>query len=183
MHARGHRTLPVGGLDEGLVTEVGTGPAPRAPDFSYLDADGGEGSLLALLSRGPVLLVLFTPPGGEARLQRLAAADKVLTDAGVHILALPLTQSAGTTVPSSHFVGTADASVAMAYRLLAAVPRYDQAMLASHLEFLIDRNGYVRALWLPQETAAWDDVHSLVQLVGQLAKRPLAPSAAVAHAH
>jgi hypothetical protein len=41
----------------------------------------------------------------------------------------------------------------------------------------------VRALWLPQETAAWDDVRSLLQLVGQLTKRPLAPYAAAAHTH
>jgi hypothetical protein len=70
-----------------------------------------------------------------------------------------------------------------AYRVIAAVPRYDLAMSTSHLEFLIDPSGYVRALWLPEETAAWDDVRSLVQLVGQLAKRPLAPYAAGAHVH
>jgi hypothetical protein len=48
--------------------------------------------------------------------------------------------------------------------------------------FLIDRGGYVRALWLPQETAAWEDVRSLAALVGQLAKRPLAPYSA-GHGH
>jgi hypothetical protein len=49
-------------------------------------------------------------------------------------------------------------------------------------EFLIDSRGYVRALWLPRETAAWDDVRSLVPLVGQFAKRPLAPYSS-GHAH
>jgi putative copper export protein/mono/diheme cytochrome c family protein len=176
------RTLPVGGLDEGLVTEVGPGPAPRAPDFSYLDAEGKEGSLQVLLTRGPVLLVLFTPSDSETRLQHLASAEKALADVGLGILALPLTESVIGSEPNPRFAATADASVALAYRLIAAVPRYDLAMSTSHLEFLIDRSGYVRALWLPQETAAWDDVRSLVPLVGQLAKRPLAPYAA-AHAH
>jgi hypothetical protein len=55
--------------------------------------------------------------------------------------------------------------------VIAAVPRCDLAMTTSHVEFLMDRHGYVRALWLPQETAASTDVQSLVQLVGQLAKR------------
>src|SRR5437899_5193853 len=77
------RTLPVGGLDEGLATEVGTGPAPRAPDFPYVDADGEASSLQSLLTRGPVLLLLFTPSNSAARLQRLAAASKMLGDAGL----------------------------------------------------------------------------------------------------
>jgi hypothetical protein len=55
--------------------------------------------------------------------------------------------------------------------VIAAVPRCDRAMSTSHLGFLMVRHGYVRALWLPQETAASTDVQSLVQLVGQLAKR------------
>jgi mono/diheme cytochrome c family protein/uncharacterized membrane protein len=177
------RTLPVGGLDEGLVTEVGNGPAPPAPDFSYTDGEGREGSLQALLTRGPVLLVLFTPSDSETRLRRLAAAEKALAVAGLSILALPLTESVTMAGKSPPLVATAGASVPVAYRLLAAVPRYDLAMSARHLEFLVDRSGYVRALWLPQETAAWDDVRSLVQLVGQLAKRPLAPYSAAAHVH
>jgi putative copper export protein/mono/diheme cytochrome c family protein len=177
------RTLPVGGLDEGLVTEVGAGPVPRAPDFSYVDAAGEQGSLQALVTRGPVLLVLFTPSDSETRLRRLAAAEKALADAGLAILALPLTESVTGPGQTPRFVAIADASVALAYRLIAAVPRYDLAMSTSHLEFLIDRCGYVRALWLPQETAAWDDVRSLVPLVGQLAKRPLAPYSAAAHVH
>jgi putative copper resistance protein D len=176
------RTLPVGGLEEGLATEVGTGPAPRAPDFSYVDADGKESSLQTLLERGPILLVLFTPSSDGVRLQRLAAADKELTDAGLGLLALPLSESSTTPPGGPRFVGAADASVALAYRVIAAVPRYDLAMSATHLELLIDPQGYVRALWLPQETVAWDDVRSLAPLVGQLAKRQLAPYSA-AHAH
>jgi putative copper export protein/mono/diheme cytochrome c family protein/peroxiredoxin len=176
------RTLPVGGLEEGLATEVGTGPAPRAPDFSYVSADGKEGSLQDLLTSGPVLLALFTPSTSGARLQRLATAHNMLSEAGLGILAVPL-GSARITPADPHFVATADASVALAYRTIAAVPRYDLAMSARHLEFLIDRQGYVRALWLPQETIAWDDVRSLVQLVGQIAKRPLAPYSAAKHVH
>ncbi len=103
-------------------------------------------------------------------------------DVGLGILALPVTESVTGSGSNPRFVATADASVALAYRLIAAVPRYDLAMSTSHLEFLIDPSGYVRALWLPRETAAWDDVRSLVSLVGQLAKRPLAPYSA-GHAH
>jgi hypothetical protein len=146
-------------------------------------ADGEEGSLQDLLTSGPVLLVLFTPSDSGVRLQRLAGAQKTLSEAGLRILAVPLMESAGPTQTNPRFVATADASVALAYRRIAAAPRYDLAMSAKHLEFLIDRQGYVRALWMPQETIAWDDVRSLVQLVGQLAKRPLAPYSGAVHVH
>ncbi len=178
------RTLPIGGLDEGLVTEVGEGPAPRAPDFTFEAADGAEGSLQDRLRSGPLLLVLFTPSSAGPRLQRLAAAERTLANAGLGILALPLADESGTTsAPDPHFVAKADASVAATYRVLAAFPGYAPPKPASHLEFLIDGNGYVRALWLPEETIAWKDVGSLVNLIDQLAKRPLAPGAASGHAH
>lgn len=38
------------------------------------------------------------------------------------------------------------------YRVLAAVPGYAPPNPASHLEFLIDGDGYVGALWLPGKT-------------------------------
>ena len=118
-----------------------------------------------------------------ARLHRLAAADKMLTETGLGILAVPLTEGAAITAPSPRFVVAADSSVALAYRVIASVPRYDLAMSTRHLEFLIDRNGYVRALWMPEETSAWDDPRNLVQLVGQLASRPLAADASSMHLH
>jgi len=107
-----------------------------------------------------------------------------LADAGLRILALPLTDGGGpSSAPLPHFVATADASVAAAYRVIAAPPGYAPRKPASHLEFLIDGNGYARALWQPEQTIAWDDVRSLVNLVGQLARRPLAPGSAPVHAH
>jgi putative copper export protein/mono/diheme cytochrome c family protein len=178
------RTLPIGGLDEGLVDEVVEGSAPRAPDFVFETADGAEGSLQDLLRSGPLLLVLFTPSSAGPRLQRLAAAEGTLVDAGLAILALPLADEGGSTMaPVPHFVARTDASVAATYRVIAAVPGYAPPRPARHLEFLIDGNGYVRALWLPEETIAWNDVGSLVNLVGQLAKRPLARGATPGHAH
>lgn len=178
------RTLPVGGLEEGLVDEVGEGSAPRAPDFTFETADGREGSLQDLLRNGPLLLVLYTPAAAAPRLQRLAAAERTLADAGLGILALPLADGdAPNSAPLPHFVAQADASVAATYRMLAAAPGHPPRKPASHLEFLIDRNGFARALWRADETMAWSDVGNLLTLVRQLEKRPLAPASQPAHIH
>jgi putative copper resistance protein D len=178
------RTLPVGGLDEGLVDEVSEGSAPRAPDFTFETADGREGSLQDLLSSGPLLLVLFTPSASAPRLQRLAAAERSLADAGLGILALPLAdESSPASGPLPDFVARADATVAATYRVLAAAPGCAPPKPARHLEFLIDRNGFARAVWRPDETMAWDDVGNLLRVVRQLEKRLLAPGASSTHAH
>jgi putative copper resistance protein D len=176
------QTLPVGGLDEGLLDEVG-GSAPRAPDFAFEFADGGSDTLLNLAQSGPVLLVLFTPSASERRLQRLAAAATTLEAAGLRILALPLGDpDARLETPAPDFVARADASVAVAYRVLADAPGYPSPRPPRHLEFLIDTNGYARAVWLPENTIAWDEASSLLELVHELATRPLAPVAA-GHQH
>ncbi|HEX3501179.1 MAG TPA: CopD family protein [Stellaceae bacterium] len=178
------RMLPVGGLDEGLVDEVGEGSAPRAPDFTFETADGREGSLQDLLRSGPLLLVLYTPSAAVPRLQRLAAAERTLADAGLGILALPLAdESIRNSASLPHFAARADASVAATYRVLAAAPGHPPRKSASHLEFLIDRNGFARALWRADETMAWNDVGNLLNLIRQLDKRPLAPAAQPAHIH
>jgi putative copper export protein/mono/diheme cytochrome c family protein len=176
------QTLPVGGLDEGLLDEVG-GSAPRAPDFDFEFADGASDTLLNLARSGPVLLVLFTPSASARRLQRLAAAEATLEAAGLRILALPLDdRDASPETPFPNFVARSDASVALAYRVLADAPGYPSARPQRHLEFLIDTNGYARAVWAPESTIAWNEVSSLLELVHELATRPLAP-VAVGHQH
>jgi putative copper export protein/mono/diheme cytochrome c family protein len=181
-------TLPIGGLDEGLVTEVGGGSAPRAPDFAFQAADGRESSLRDLLAGGPVLLVLYTPPGSMARLQHLATAEQRLQAAGLQLLALPSDEALAEGVREaagqlSDFAARADPSVVATYRLIAAPPGYQPPKPPPHLEILIDRDGFARAAWRPDETIAWAETQSLLALVRQLATRPLSPSAALAHQH
>jgi hypothetical protein len=115
-------------------------------------------------------------------LQHLAAGEKALADAGLGILALPLTESVTGSGRNPSFRRHCGCKCRASLPLDCGGPAYDLAMSTSHLEFLIDRGFYVRALWLPQETAAWEDVRSLASLVGQLAKRPLAPYSA-GHGH
>ena len=177
------RTLPIGGLDEGLVTEVGSGTAPRAPDFTFSEPDGRERSLQDLLRNGPVLLALFTLPGSTERLHRLARGQKALEAAGLQILALPSGGKVGSSGPLPDFVAQSDPSVTEIYRLIAAPPGYAPPTAPPHIEILIDREGLARAAWRPDETIAWSETDSLVSLVRQLATRRLAPPSSFGHQH
>ncbi|MBV8649832.1 MAG: CopD family protein [Alphaproteobacteria bacterium] len=170
------RTLPVGGLDDGLTPEI-SDMAPRAPDFSFVAADGSETAMSSLLSQGPLLLVLFTAPDSQARLQELEAVRASLSKAGLQILALPLgDQGDAGKAAAESFVATAGPAVSEIYRVIATA-RADKAPPApTHLEFLIDRDGYLRALWQPGESPGWQDSGALADDVRQLATRPVTTS-------
>jgi mono/diheme cytochrome c family protein/uncharacterized membrane protein len=173
------RTLPVGGLDNGLTPSIAETVAPRAPDFSFDGADGQENSLQDRLAQGPLLLVLFSPSEGLSRLRRLAASRSVLAAAGLRVLAVPLeAEASGATMPD--IVGRADPSVAAVYRLIATA-RSDHEEMPRHLEFLIDRDGNLRALWRPDLAGGWNDLQVLQQEVDRLKAHPLAPPAMPTH--
>ncbi len=93
-----------------------------------------------------VLLVLYTLPGSRGRMTELARHYGTLSVLGVEVVAVPPRSSPeaiaelGQSPPVLFPVvtdGTED--VAAAYRLFARD--------AAHAEFLIDRQGYIRAIW------------------------------------
>jgi putative copper resistance protein D len=47
----------------------------------------------------------------------------------------------------------------------------------THMEFLVDRQGYIRARWIPPEQPGWDDLTRLLAEIERLDKeRPGAPA-------
>jgi len=52
-----------------------------------------------------------------------------------------------------------------------------------HLEFLIDRQGYVRARWIPNEGPGWSVVPRLVAQIQRLAQEPPGAPAPDEHVH
>ncbi|MGO8844770.1 MAG: hypothetical protein ACLQFI_05430, partial [Methylocella sp.] len=44
-----------------------------------------------------------------------------------------------------------------------------------HAEFLIDRSGYIRARWLPEEDNSWSDPAFIETQLEMLSREPLAP--------
>jgi putative copper export protein/mono/diheme cytochrome c family protein len=116
-----------------------------APDFTVSVGPLAPGALRDYRGRRMVLLVLYTLPQSRARMTELARSYSVLSATGVEIIAVPrhaspeTIQELGSSPPVLFTVvtdGTAD--IAATYRMFAPGP---------HAEILIDRQGYIRAIW------------------------------------
>jgi copper resistance protein D len=137
-------------------------------------------SLKEYRGRKIVLLVLYTLPASQARLVELADAYGLLTSLEVEILAVPTdaTPDAIRRVsggPPILYPVVTDGSreIVDTYRLFSAAP---------HTEFLIDRQGYLRAV-----VAASDDPRRdpnlLLAEVEHLNEEKVAPPPAAEHVH
>jgi putative copper export protein/mono/diheme cytochrome c family protein/peroxiredoxin len=98
-----------------------------------------------------VLLVLYALPGSRARMTELARQYGTLSVLGVEVVAVPPRSSPEAIVelgqsPSVLFPVVTDGNedIAAAYRLFAPD--------AAHAELLIDRQGYIRAIWGSDQT-------------------------------
>jgi len=143
---------------------LGPGVAPPelvAPDFTFAVGPTPPRALREYRGRRIVLLVLYTLPGSRDRMTALAQHYDGLVLRGVEIIAVPRDASPdairqlGETPRILFPVVTDGASdIVTAYDLFASGP---------HAEFLVDRQGYLRARWTtppgPDEPAA--DVEKL----------------------
>ncbi len=116
-----------------------------APDFSISIGPLAPGALRDYRGRRMVLLVLYTLPDSRARMTELARSYDLLSVIGVEIIAVPARASPnairelGASPPVVFPVltdGTAD-----------IVATYGMFTSGRHAEVLIDRQGYIRAIW------------------------------------
>jgi putative copper resistance protein D len=157
-----------------------------APEFAYRTLAGENKSLKEHRGQNVVLLVLFTWPQSQPRLQQLDAMHDALSAAGVEVLAVP--RDAGAildrhqTQPLSLSVaidGSQEAfeTFGMLRRSLSEEGMRPDAPLPSHMEFLIDRQGYIRARWIADESRGWANAELLMREVTQLnQEKPSAPA-------
>jgi peroxiredoxin len=119
-------------------------PLVVAPDFVFAVGPTPPRALKDYRGRRSVLIVLYTLPASRARLAALAARYDVLVALGVEIVAVP-TDAARDAIkqlgaePRILFPVVTDgaAEIVAAYGLFARGP---------HAEFLVDRQGYLRAI-------------------------------------
>jgi putative copper resistance protein D len=129
-----------------------------APDFTIAVGPLSPGALRDYRGRRMVLLVLYTLPGSRGRITELARTYDVLSATGVEIIAVSThaTVDAISELGSSPAVMfpvvTDGAHIVDAYRMIAPGP---------HAEFLIDRQGYIRAIWREASGAVQAEVHKL----------------------
>jgi putative copper resistance protein D len=140
--------------------------SPRivAPDASFAVGPTPPRSLRDYRGRKLVLLVLYTLPESRARLAELAENYPNLVVQGVEVVAVPRDADPGAirrlgAVPPIWFpvVTEGAGDLVAAYGLFAREP---------HAEFLIDRQGYLRAISAGERS--WPDVGGLLTVVHQL---------------
>jgi putative copper resistance protein D len=117
-----------------------------APDFTVSVGPLAPGALRDYRGRRIVLIVLYTLPESGPRLADLARSYNLLWIMGVEVIAVPTDGSPdairdlGSLAPPALFPVVTDgaAAIAATYRMFAPGP---------HAELLIDRQGYLRAIW------------------------------------
>ncbi|WOJ90591.1 CopD family protein [Methylocapsa polymorpha] len=165
------------------------------PDFSLTDENGVTG--LDVDYRGKSALLLVFSPGGaedEARLEQLLSARQRLSDLGAKIvlIAPPKTgdalreRAAGKILTVNQNQDYAFAAYGLLTRTFADAKVDAARVPIEHVEFLIDRSGYIRGRWIPsQESGAggWGDLSLLEEQLQLLAKEPLRAPPPDVHAH
>jgi putative copper resistance protein D len=166
-----------------------------APDLAIVVGPAPARSLKDLRDRWMTLLVLFTLPESRARLAEVAEAYNTLQALGTEVVAVPLgdgrdiIRRLGGRPPILFPVVTDGAAdIAATYTLLARglgpAPPSGRAAPPLHAEFLIDRQGYIRARWLPGSPGpAWDRPATLTDQIQLLDKETPAGPAPDEHVH
>jgi putative copper resistance protein D len=180
------RTLAAADEARALGSVVSVTPSTVAPDFTYTTGIGDPRSLKELRGQRVVLLALFRLPDSLPRLHELAQAAAALARVGTQVLAVPLDAQpdiyralAGRAASVSVAVdGAAEAATTYALfdrdRGPDGSPR--AAAEAGHMEFLIDRQGYLRARFLLRDGGGWSDPARLLAEAEALAREtPRAP--------
>ncbi len=148
-----------------------------APDFAYQTLAGENKSLKEHRAQKVVLLVLFTWPQSKPRLKQLEAMHDAMAAANVEVLAVPrdargfLDREPAEPLSLSIAIdGSLEAfeTYSMMRRSLSEEGMRPDAPPPSHMEFLIDRQGYIRARWIADESRGWTNTELLMREVAQL---------------
>jgi putative copper resistance protein D len=153
-------------------------PNMGPPNFSYVAQDGSSGTLKDFRGQKNVLLVLFSWPQSRERLQELQTIHAQLAQADTVLLAVPEhdpTPGEMQAIARLPFpVVTEGAheivrSYALFRRTLSKPDLLGEGTLPPHMEFLVDRFGYLRARWIPDADGAdWNTTGMLLQQIAQL---------------
>jgi putative copper resistance protein D len=148
-----------------------------APDFAFEMQRGQQETLKQQRERSHVLLILFTYPESMPRLCILAATEK-LARGGIRLLAVPMNreaiavgQPADARCLQPMIAAGLDSDIVTAYTLFRRIPPVLVPPVPSHSEFLIDRQGYLRARWIPEQGYVWDGQEDLLRQVATMERK------------
>lgn len=154
-------------------------PYMAPQNFSYSAQDGTSGTLKDFRRQKIVLLVLFSWPESRTRLDQLRLAYATLSGSNTVVLAVPVNDlnakdmeaiAANMPFPVATQGGPEiTKSYALFRRTLSNPDLAGEGTAPKHMEFLIDRYGYLRARWIPEvDGAGWTDIGALMREIGQL---------------
>jgi putative copper export protein/mono/diheme cytochrome c family protein len=156
-----------------------------APDFVYRTLADESRSLKDHRGNNLVMLVLFSLPDSRARLVELEQAFGQLQKKTVKVLLIPkevsdIRQLDGTIKsPSLVTDGSREAfdAYALFRRSFSEQGTLPDPPVPPHMEFIIDRQGYVRARWIPRDGPGWDKMENLFRDIDRLnQEKPSAPA-------
>jgi putative copper resistance protein D len=171
-----------------VLTEVVEPERPwlAAPDFAYAVGPGASRSLKDFRGRRVVLLVLFTLPESRPRLSQLARNYDILQTMGAEVIAVPADrgeQIISRLGPSPRILFPVVTDSGM--EIVATYSLFQPAAwirTLTHVEFLIDRQGYLRARWTP-DAKGWTEVTGLLAEIQQLNQEAVTAPPAEEHVH
>jgi putative copper resistance protein D len=154
-----------------------------APDFTFGIGVGPGETLKEQRGKVIVHLVLFSLPGSLPRLEQLDAAWDTIAYAGTRVVAVPTRDSAqiyqelGMHAVNFPVAVDGNSEISAAYGLFRRTFATEGVPpVPDHMEFLIDRQGYIRARWIPGESIGWTEIPRLLQEIKRLDKEtPGAP--------
>jgi copper resistance protein D len=165
-----------------------------APDFAFATGPA-QSNLKDYRGRQPVLLVLFSLPASRARLAQLSQSYNDLRSFNAAVIAVPMDggekilSRIGGSPPILFPVATEGAAdIVSTYGLFRRTRTPEGALpdppMPTHLEFLIDRSGYLRARWIPGgPRPGWSDLKVLLAEIQALNQETAAPAAPDEHVH
>jgi copper resistance protein D len=186
------RTLAAAEQARALAAQPESAPWLVAPDFSYTTATGETQTLKDQRGRHLVLLVFFRLPASQRRLVELYDLTPQLQRLQVQVLAVPLHTEQDVLPPpetSAGLVVVTDGATeaAITYTLfrksLSPTGRLPIPPFPAHVEFLIDRQGYVRARWLPGSDPGWARTEDLLATIAWLNQEKPRTAAPDEHIH
>lgn len=156
----------------------------KPPVFSYTNHDGSHGALQDFRKNQSVLLVNFSWPQSQERIEQLKLSYSKLSKQNIALLAVPTRELTSeelaqitADLPFPVVIQGAEEitdSYALWRRTMGNPDIIGRGTVPDHLEFLIDRNGYLRARWIPSiDQSGWSDIEVIIQQVSLLNRERL----------
>lgn len=150
----------------------------KPPVFSYAGHEGSSGILQDFRGNKAVLLVIFSWPHSQDRIEQLRQTYNQLSKQNIVVLAVPSTELTADELAQLEalpfpVITQSAAEIANSYSLLRRTLSHPDIIgrgtNPEHMEFLLDRYGYLRARWIPSiDQSGWSDIDKLSQQISLL---------------